>query len=74
MNDSLTARYRRWFDYEKDSHRKTLDSLKAVSEEQRESEHFRQAVYLMGHLGLRFKLTSLIPMLLLEHEVVSDHA
>ena len=50
MNDSLIARYRRWFDYEKDGHRKTLDSLKAVSEEQRESEHFRQAVYLMGHI------------------------
>lgn len=50
MNDSLIARYRRWFAYEKDSHRKTLDSLKAVSEELRESEEFRKAVYLMGHV------------------------
>lgn len=50
MNDSLIARYRRWFDYEKDSHRKTLDSLRAVSEQQRESEEFRKAVYLMGHI------------------------
>ena len=50
MNDSLIARYRRWFDYEKDSHRKTLDSLKAVSDEQRESEEFRKAIYLMGHI------------------------
>ena len=50
MNDSLIARYRRWFDYEKDSHRKVLDSLKVVSEEQRESKEFRQAVYLMGHI------------------------
>ena len=50
MNDSLIARYRRWFDCEKESHRKTLDSLKAVSEEQRESEEFRKAVYLMGHI------------------------
>ena len=50
MNDSLIARYRRWFDYEKDSHRKTLDSLKAVAEAQRESEEFRKAVYLMGHI------------------------
>lgn len=47
---TLTSRYRRWFDYEKDSHRSTLDSLKAVSEEQRESEGFRKAVYLMGHI------------------------
>lgn len=50
MNDSLIARYRRWFDYEKDSHRKTLDSLKAVSAERRESEEFRKAVYLVGHI------------------------
>ncbi|MEP6913251.1 MAG: DinB family protein [bacterium] len=50
MNDSLIARYRRWFDYEKDSHRKTLDSLEAVSDEQRESEEFRKAIYLMGHI------------------------
>ena len=50
MNDSLIARYRRWFDYEKDSHRKVLDSLNAVSKEQRESEEFRKAVYLMGHI------------------------
>ena len=50
MNDSLIARYRRWFDYEKDSHRKVLDRLNAVSKEQRESEEFRKAVYLMGHI------------------------
>lgn len=50
INDSLTARYRRWFDYEKDSHARTLDSLRAVSEELRESEAFRKAVYLMGHI------------------------
>jgi uncharacterized damage-inducible protein DinB len=50
MNDSLTARYRRWFDYEKDSHARTLDSLRAVSAELRESEAFRKAVYLMGHI------------------------
>jgi uncharacterized damage-inducible protein DinB len=50
MSDNLISRYRRWFDYEKDSHRKTLDSLKAVSEAQRESEEFRKAVYLMGHI------------------------
>jgi uncharacterized damage-inducible protein DinB len=50
MNDSLIARYRRWFDYEKDSHRKVLDSLKSVSDEQRQSEEFRRAVYLMGHI------------------------
>lgn len=50
MNDNLVTRYRRWFDYEKDSHAKTFDSLKAVPEEQRESQEFRKAVYLMGHI------------------------
>lgn len=40
MNDSLIDRYRRWFDYEKDSHAKALDSLNAVAEELRQSEGF----------------------------------
>lgn len=46
----MIERYRRWFDYEKDSHAKTLDSLNAVTEELRESEGFRKAVYLMAHI------------------------
>lgn len=50
MNDSLINRYRRWFDYEQDSHAKTLNSLNAVAEELRQSEDFRKAVYLMGHV------------------------
>lgn len=50
MKDSLIDRYRSWFEYEKDSHAKTLDSMKAVTEELRESEAFRKAVYLMGHI------------------------
>jgi len=33
MNDTLISRYRRWYDYEKDSHALTLDSLRAVAEE-----------------------------------------
>jgi uncharacterized damage-inducible protein DinB len=50
MSDSLIARFRRWFDYEKDSHAKTLASLNAVAEELRESQEFRKAVYLLGHI------------------------
>jgi uncharacterized damage-inducible protein DinB len=50
MSDSLVDRYRRWFDYERDSHAKTLASLNAVAENLRESEGFRKAVYLMGHI------------------------
>ena len=50
MSDSMIDRYRRWFDYEKDSHAKTLGSLNAVPEDLRQSEGFRKAVYLMGHV------------------------
>lgn len=50
MKDGMVGRYRRWFDYEKDSHAKTVASLNAVPEALRESEGFRKAVYLMGHI------------------------
>ena len=46
----MIDRYRRWFDYEKDSHAKTLASLDAVLANLRESELFSKAVYLMGHI------------------------
>jgi uncharacterized damage-inducible protein DinB len=50
MTTTMIDRYRRWFEYEQDSHAKTLASLNAVREELRQSEEFRKAVYLMGHL------------------------
>ena len=50
MNDSMIERYRRWFEYERDSHAKTLDSLNAVADNLRSSEQFRKAVYLLGHI------------------------
>jgi uncharacterized damage-inducible protein DinB len=50
VNGGIISRYRRWFEYEKDSHAKTLDSLNAVAEGLRQSEGFRKAVYLMGHI------------------------
>ena len=50
MNDLLINRYRRWFEYEKDSHAKTLASLNAVPEKLREAEAYRKAVYLLGHI------------------------
>jgi uncharacterized damage-inducible protein DinB len=42
--------YRRWFDYEKDSHAKVIDSLESVSEDNRSSSSFQKAVELMAHL------------------------
>jgi len=49
MSEQMIDRYRRWFDYEKDSHAKTIASLQGVPEELRNGEAFRKAVYLMGH-------------------------
>ena len=46
----MIERYRRWFEYERDSHAKTLASLNVVPEELREAEAFRKAVYLLGHI------------------------
>ena len=42
--------YRRWFDYEKDSHAKVIDSLESVTEDNRSSSSFQKAVELMAHL------------------------
>jgi uncharacterized damage-inducible protein DinB len=50
LDNRLIDRYQRWFEYEKDSHAKTLDSLNAVPDELRQSEEFRKAVYLMWHI------------------------
>ncbi len=50
MSDSLTVHYRRWLAYERDSHAKTLDSLNSVAEGLRDTEGFRNAVYLMRHI------------------------
>ena len=50
MSEKMIDRYRRWFDYEKDSHAKTIASLYAVPEELRDGEPFRKTVYLMGHI------------------------
>lgn len=46
----MIDRYRRWFEYEQDSHTKTLDSLNAVPADLRKSQEFRKAVYLLGHI------------------------
>jgi uncharacterized damage-inducible protein DinB len=46
----MIERHRRWFEYEKDSHAKTLASINAVSDSLRDTAEFRKAVYLMGHI------------------------
>ncbi len=47
---SLVSRYRRWFEYEIDSHRKTLASLRSVSAGARNSKEYEKAVALMNHI------------------------
>ena len=46
----MIERYRRWFEYEKDSHAKTLQSLNAVAPDLRSTDEFAKALYLMGHI------------------------
>src|SRR5438034_2768192 len=50
MLPTLVEQYRRWFEYEKDSHRKVLASLETVPEEGRCLEPFQKAMDLMGHI------------------------
>lgn len=50
MTQTMIDRYRRWFEYEKDSHSQTLDSITATRAELQDSDGFRKAVYLMGHI------------------------
>jgi uncharacterized damage-inducible protein DinB len=47
---NMIERYRRWFEYEKDSHAKTLEALSAVAAELRSSEEFGKALYMFGHI------------------------
>jgi uncharacterized damage-inducible protein DinB len=51
MANTLLDRYRRWFDYERDSHAKVLASLASVPEANRSSPAFAKAVTLLGHLA-----------------------
>jgi uncharacterized damage-inducible protein DinB len=50
MPPTLVDQYRRWFEYEKDSHRKVLESLETVPEGSRASAPYQKALDLTGHL------------------------
>jgi uncharacterized damage-inducible protein DinB len=47
---TLIEQYRRWFEYEKDSYRKVLDSFETVPERGRGSEAFQKALNILGHV------------------------
>jgi uncharacterized damage-inducible protein DinB len=50
MTDTMIERYRRWFEYEKDAHEKTLASLARVPDADRSSPAFQKAVELFAHI------------------------
>jgi uncharacterized damage-inducible protein DinB len=50
MAMDVIERYRRWFEYERDSHAKVLASLNAVPGHLRESPSFQKALDLMAHI------------------------
>ncbi len=46
----MIDRYRRWFEYQREAHRKTLASLTAVPPDQRSTAWFQKAVDLFAHV------------------------
>jgi uncharacterized damage-inducible protein DinB len=50
MTPAFSEQFRRWFEYEKDSHRKVLASLESVPPARRDSEPFRKALNIFGHM------------------------
>jgi uncharacterized damage-inducible protein DinB len=50
MLPTLVEQYKRWFDYEVDSHRKVLASLDTVPADRHSSELFQKAMTILGHI------------------------
>ena len=50
MAPNRVEQYRRWFEYEKDSHRKVLASLESVPQDQHTSASFHKALDIMDHI------------------------
>ena len=50
MAGDMAKRYRRWFEYEKDSHAKVLEALESAGASARKTRAFRKAVELAGHI------------------------
>jgi uncharacterized damage-inducible protein DinB len=56
MSDNAAERFRRLFDYERDSHARVLASLAGVPEELRATEGYRKAAGLLAHIVLARRL------------------
>ena len=50
MLPTLVEQYRRWFDYEKDTHRRVLASFETVPEEGLRSQPFQKALNSLAHI------------------------
>ena len=50
MADKTIEQYKTWFEYEKDSHAKTINSLLAIPAEKRHIKEFQKAVDLFAHI------------------------
>ena len=50
MARGMAKRYRRWFEYEKDSHARVLAALESAGDGARRTKAFRKAVELAGHI------------------------
>lgn len=50
MTDTISGQFSRWFEYERDSHSKTLASLETVPPERRSEPDFQRAAGLLAHL------------------------
>lgn len=50
MADELTARFRHWFDYERDAHAQVFAALDTVPADRRAGPDYRKAVGLLGHV------------------------
>jgi uncharacterized damage-inducible protein DinB len=50
MSQTRTEMFRRWFDYERDSHTKVLGALEAVPAARRDAPEFRKAAQLFAHI------------------------
>jgi uncharacterized damage-inducible protein DinB len=51
MQPDMTARFRKWFEYEKDAHAKVVQSLESVPPERRDSPEYRKALAILAHLA-----------------------
>lgn len=56
MADELIARFRRWFEYERDAHAKVFASLATVPAERQGGPEYRKAVSLLGHIVIARRL------------------